>query len=166
MEMHDMGSYRNKRHTHTVYTLHLLHALFVLEWNMIAIENTDREENIAGKMTSDFSDEGLVSWRACAQAVGYIPPVIRIIINNVTNIEGNRWTCLCGMRDEMKECFYYLIPQEGCTYEQHISIENNFTWKTSKLSCFCGVDSWAFSVQNSTTQCNTICSSMGCSRLQ
>lgn len=55
---------------------------------MIEIENTDREENIAGKMTSDFSDEGLSSWRACAQAVGYIPPVIRIIINNVTNIDG------------------------------------------------------------------------------
>lgn len=99
---------------------------------MIAIENTDREENIAGKMTSDFSDEGLVSWRACAQAVGYIPPVIRIIINNVTNIEGNSWTCLCRMRDELKECFYCLIPHEGCTYAhwQHIAIENHFTWKT------------------------------------
>jgi len=58
--MHDVGANRNKRHT-VYYTLHKLHTLSVVEWNMIEIENTDREENIAGKMTSDFSDEGLSS---------------------------------------------------------------------------------------------------------
>lgn len=107
--MHD--AHRIKRQTQftpfTIYTHCLYCSVIWLELNI------QTERKISPARFRSFHMSVLRPPDAHAHKLR-IPPVIRIIINNVTNVDGNSWTCSCRIQEALTNYFIIKYHKKVC----------------------------------------------------